>query len=119
MVCNDLNPEAIKYCRENVKLNKVGKRVLPFNMDAREFVRFHVAQASAETPDIPSEFHKFDHCYMNLPVDAVEFCDVFIGLFKDASPKVWCKDPADITTIQLPLVHVYGFTFERERDAAL
>ena len=26
---------------------------------------------------------------MNLPVDAVEFLDVFIGLFKDANPKVW------------------------------
>ena len=23
VVCNDLNPEAIKYCNENIKLNKV------------------------------------------------------------------------------------------------
>ena len=43
VVCNDLNPEGIKYCKENVKLNKVDKRVLPYNMDAREFVRFVVA----------------------------------------------------------------------------
>jgi hypothetical protein len=56
---------------------------------------------------------------MNLPVDAVEFLDVFIGLFVDANPKVWCKDPSDIQTIELPLIHVYGFTFEKEQEAAL
>jgi len=45
VVCNDLNPEGIHYCRKNIKLNKVDKRVTAFNMDAREFVRFHVAQS--------------------------------------------------------------------------
>ena len=25
VVCNDLNPEGIKYCNENIKLNKVQK----------------------------------------------------------------------------------------------
>lgn len=43
VVCNDLNPEGIRYVKENVQLNKVGDRVLPFNMDGREFVKFHVA----------------------------------------------------------------------------
>ena len=42
-VCNDLNPEAIKYCNMNIKLNKVTDRVVAFNMDAREFVRFYIA----------------------------------------------------------------------------
>jgi len=56
---------------------------------------------------------------MNLPVDAVEFLDAFIGLFNHANPKVWCKDPTDITTIELPLIHVYGFTFAKEKDEAL
>ena len=27
VVCNDLNPEAIKYCNENIRLNKVQNRV--------------------------------------------------------------------------------------------
>jgi hypothetical protein len=47
---------------------------------------------------------------MNLPVDAVEFLDVFIGLFKNANPKVWYADPNDPKTLQLPMIHVYGFT---------
>ena len=42
VVCNDLNPEGIFYCKKNIALNKVGDRVIPFNMDAREFVKFHV-----------------------------------------------------------------------------
>jgi len=56
---------------------------------------------------------------MNLPVDAVEFLDAFIGLFKDANPDIWCEDPADPKTLRLPLIHVYGFTYEKERAAAL
>ena len=59
---------------------------------------------------IPKNSLKFDHCYMNLPVDAVEFLDVFIGLFKNANPKVWYADPNDPKTLQLPMIHVYGFT---------
>ena len=88
-------------------------------MDAREFVRWHVRQSSEEKPELLKEFLRFDHCYMNLPVDAVEFCDVFIGLFKDANPEVWWRDQNDSSSIMLPLVHVYGFTFEKERENAL
>ena len=45
VVCNDLNPEGVKYCKENIKLNKVQDRVHAFNMDAREFVTMHVEQS--------------------------------------------------------------------------
>lgn len=75
-----------------------------------------------DTPEklkIPKDFLKFDHCYMNLPVDAVEFLDCFVGLFKLANPKVWCKDPENLNTLELPLIHVYGFTYEKEREKAL
>lgn len=55
---------------------------------------------------------RFDHCYMNLPVDAVEFLDAFIGLFRDANQEVWGNP------IKLPMVHVYGFTFHHEEAKA-
>ena len=42
VVCNDLNPDGIKYCKENIKLNKVADRVTAFNMDGREFARFYI-----------------------------------------------------------------------------
>lgn len=45
VVCNDLNPEGIRYAKENIELNKVNRRVLPFNMDGREFIKFHVEQS--------------------------------------------------------------------------
>ena len=45
VVCNDLNPEGIRYAKENIELNKVHRRVLPFNMDGREFIKFHVEQS--------------------------------------------------------------------------
>ena len=117
VIANDLNPACFEYLKKNIDMNKVRKLVIPFNMDAREFVRHVVAQSndSAQTI-IPEDFLRFDHCYMNLPVDAVEFLDAFIGLFKNANPKVWSKN--NDGEITLPMIHVYGFTFHHEEEKA-
>lgn len=60
-------------------------------MDAREFVKMLVSRDSTEPikETVPAEMLKFDHCFMNLPMDAVEFLDVFVGLFNKADPLIW------------------------------
>ena len=37
-LANDLNPKGVEYLTKNIKLNRVQTLVIPFNMDAREFV---------------------------------------------------------------------------------
>jgi len=49
---------------------------------------------------------------MNLPVDAVEFLDAFIGLFNHANYKIWSSSETDDPeTFMLPMIHVYGFSY--------
>lgn len=93
VLANDLNPVGVEYLKKNIQLNKVEKLVIPFNMDARAYVRMCVEKSNDSTQtDIPEDFLRFNHCYMNLPVDAVEFLDAFIGLFTSANPKIWSSN---------------------------
>lgn len=43
VIANDLNPACYEYLSKNIQMNKVDKLVVPFNMDAREFVKHVVA----------------------------------------------------------------------------
>ena len=52
---------------------------------------------------------------MNLPMDAVEFLDCFIGSFKRADKAIWVNAEGEV---DLPLIHVYGFTTEKEHACA-
>jgi hypothetical protein len=83
-------------------------------MDAREFVKMLVCRDSKDERkvNIPTEMLRFNHCFMNLPMDAVEFLDVFVGLFNKADPQIWQSN--DEKEIILPLIHVYGFTYEKD-----
>ncbi len=119
VLANDLNPEGVEFLKRNIKLNKIDKRVLSFNMDARAFLRMLVDKddKSDTKLSVPKDFLRFDHCYMNLPVDAVEFLDCFIGVFTRADKEIWLR-PGE-TEIRLPLIHVYGFTYEADREKAL
>ena len=109
---NDLNPDAFEYLNNNIKLNKLDKGnyvIKTYNMDARDFIKSLINLSKnnidhdEENADkiFPVDLH-IDHIYMNLPKDAIEFMDVYVGLFKDCKEKVYNKD-------NLPRVHVYGF----------
>ena len=74
ILANDLNPHCYKSLIHNLKRNKVpAGKVSTFNLDARDFVRLFAAKGT-----------QVHHVLMNLPNDAIEFCDVFVGLFTRA-----------------------------------
>ena len=107
---NDLNPDCYKYLNDNIKYNKIKKDLIKtYNMDAREFIKIFIEKSKKIINDdddnldnnFPYDIH-IDHIYMNLPKDAIEFLNVFIGLFKGCKESVYNKN-------NLPIVHVYGF----------
>lgn len=61
MYANDLNPSSFEYLCTNIKLNRVGSKVLPFNMDGRAFMRqaaagsLDLAAAAALVPPPPAK----------------------------------------------------------------
>ncbi len=85
---NDLNPESYKSMIENARLNKV--KIEAFNKDGRQFVRDLCADSRTAFP--------FSVVVMNLPKDAVEFLDVFVGCVPDLAPEAVC-----------PTIHCYAF----------
>jgi tRNA (guanine37-N1)-methyltransferase len=95
VIANDLNPDCFIYLNLNAKRNKISSKVLTsYNMDARDFIRLVISSSK-------DSFPRINHIYMNLPKDALEFLDVFIGLFTDITT---------YTKETLPTVHVYGFS---------
>ncbi|CAD8108795.1 unnamed protein product [Paramecium primaurelia] len=87
-LANDLNPECFNYLQKNIVENKVQNQVIPLNMDAREVV--------LKIYDKEIDFD-FNHVYMNLPVLALNFLDVFKGFTQKTGKQ------------DLPYIHVYGF----------
>jgi len=110
VLANDLNPSCYEFLNFNIEKNKIkNDMITSFNMDAREFIKTCVDQ-SKNFPDEEKNFDKkfpqdikLNHFYMNLPKDALEFLDVFRGLFKNTKKSIYSKD-------NLPYVHVYGFS---------
>ena len=110
VLANDLNPHCYEYINNNIKINKLnGEMITTFNMDAREFIKICIEKSKTVIDNdednldnkFPIDLH-IDHIYMNLPKDAIEFMDVFVGLFKGCKESVYSKN-------NLPIIHVYGF----------
>ena len=104
---NDLNPDSYTALVKNAKLNHVEKKIHPFNMDGRDFVRQLVAgtlvsDSSGKGQGKEKVSRKtvahISQVIMNLPASAVEFLDVFRGLFFS------CKH------LKLPMIHCYCFS---------
>jgi tRNA (guanine37-N1)-methyltransferase len=69
---NDLNPDAVSCVIKNAESNRV--HLETFNMDAREFVKTLVTSGKLSS-------NRTNHVMINLPEIAIEFLDVFVGLF--------------------------------------
>lgn len=105
---NDLNPYCYTYLIHNAKTNHVASRVHAYNLDGRDFItsvtKKLVEQSLAlQASTGKSEIVPYSHVIMNLPATAVQFLDVFRGLFrfvpKEHRPR-----------LQLPSLHCYCFT---------
>ncbi|XP_019183341.1 PREDICTED: tRNA (guanine(37)-N1)-methyltransferase 1 isoform X1 [Ipomoea nil] len=89
---NDLNPQAVEYMERNCVLNKLERKIEVYNMDGRRFIGTIFSSKKTRT---------ITQVVMNLPNDAVDFLDVFRGLFRENHKY---KDST------LPRIHVYGFS---------
>lgn len=114
---NDLNPASYEALLKNAKLNHVEDKIHAFNMDGRDFVRkivqlsFPSSSSSSSLPSSSSSsteqnLHEngsknlkpFTHVVMNLPASAVEFVDIFQGLYSEHKHAL------------LPMIHCYCFS---------
>lgn len=105
---NDLNPASYEALLKNAKLNHVEDKIHAFNMDGRDFVRkiVQLSSPSSSSSSTEQSLHEngsktlkpFTHIVMNLPASAVDFLDVFQGLYSGCRNEV------------LPMIHCYCFS---------
>lgn len=103
---NDLNPSSYQALVRNAKLNKVEKNITAYNMDGREFIK-KMVKSLAVKPD--SMNHMFNHVVMNLPASAIEFLDIFKGLFSNFKDKLTIGESSR-SHFTLPMIHCYCFS---------
>ncbi|KAK9092281.1 hypothetical protein Syun_027192 [Stephania yunnanensis] len=89
---NDLNPAAVEYLERNCVFNKLERKIEVYNMEGRRFIDAVFSNKKAAF---------ITQVVMNLPQDAVEYLDAFIGIYR--------KRPKETVTL-LPTIHVYGFS---------
>ncbi|KAK9454096.1 Met-10+ like-protein-domain-containing protein [Dipodascopsis uninucleata] len=134
VMANDLNYHSYTSLETNIRLNKVEKFVVPFNLDGREFIKqsldklydfasekkeirilaksrskVHVNHPTEEVFPVPFQYQ---HYVMNLPDTAILFLDAFKGLYND---KAIVK--SNIEDIRMPRIHVHCFHKWDPKDA--
>jgi len=111
---NDLNPNSYKFLVENARINKVEKKLFGYNLDGRDFLLKVAEQQAqlhkkdqgeeAESKGVILKSKLFHHVIMNLPAIAIEFLDVFTGLFR----KLGFSEQTDENL--LPKIHCHCFS---------
>lgn len=114
---NDLNPASFEWLEHNVRLNRVERLATSSCEDARVFLRRlcaprtmdgGAAEGAGASELLVARRKAGDgrvHVAMNLPASALEFLDVFSGLFREGA---WHGE--------LPTVHCYCFS--KAKDGA-
>lgn len=109
---NDLNPHSYQYLQENVRTNRVTTQVLCYNLDGRDFVISTVRELARRVLGSEERNMLVSHVIMNLPATAVQFLDVFRGLFS-------CVHEEHRSTFTLPWIHCYCFVrCDASKDSA-
>ncbi|CBX95506.1 similar to tRNA (guanine-N(1)-)-methyltransferase [Plenodomus lingam JN3] len=143
---NDLNPESFKSLQGNIKINKVGDYVQPFNTDGGAFIKQSAidllksephsvpiypktkfSRSAPETNKKPEPLKTlvqprfFSHYVMNLPASAITFLPNFIGLYANV-PGMPAEDIKKLlaphTSQKLPMIHVHCFSTKSEDNLA-
>jgi tRNA (guanine37-N1)-methyltransferase len=90
----DLNPEAVRYLIENIRINRVIGRVHPILGDARQIVQSQLLGVA-------------DRVIMNLPEKAIEFVDVACKAIKPSGGTVhfysFIKKPDSLESLKIRL----------------
>jgi tRNA (guanine37-N1)-methyltransferase len=140
---NDLNPESYASLVDNVRINKVGDFVQPFNVDGAAFIQQAAAdllnsehavpiypktKSSRSAPRTAPEPDRtltqpriFSHYVMNLPASAITFLPAFIGLYANV-PNVPVSEIKKLfaphTVQKLPMIHVHCFSTKSDDNVA-
>ncbi|EDV20283.1 uncharacterized protein TRIADDRAFT_2329, partial [Trichoplax adhaerens] len=111
---NDLNPDSYHWLLHNSKTNKLGKQFYTFNLDGRDFIQQIVRDKIINEGTTESKnLLVINHIIMNLPASAIEFLDVFRGLYKN-SP-LHKSNSIEIDRRYLPRIHCYCFSKAEDR----
>uniref|UniRef100_A0A914WZQ0 tRNA (guanine(37)-N1)-methyltransferase n=1 Tax=Plectus sambesii TaxID=2011161 RepID=A0A914WZQ0_9BILA len=107
ILANDLNPDSVKYLRENVKLNNVAELVTAYNLDGAEFIRQVISEDLKKRHSSANGETSSAQVAMNLPAIAVTFLPNFIGILNDF----------DGSSLGFPvIIHCYLFSKIKQPD---